>query len=94
MTHYIILKFKEGSYTKELYELTNVSFTEIVDKITGVNGFKLFENTYDRDINGDLMIMVELETKEMLQVYLDHPLHVAYIHKIKDILVSKMGLDC
>lgn len=93
MKHIVIFKFKDGSYTKEFYQETDRAFTEMVQKITGVNGFKLTENIIDRDANGQLMLEVDLETKEMLQVYLDHPLHVAYANWIKPILIQKISLD-
>ena len=93
MKHIVIFKFKEGSYTKDFYQETHTAFTEMVHKITGVNGFKLTENTMDREANGQLMLEVDLETKEMLQVYLDHPLHVAYANMIKPILIQKLSID-
>jgi hypothetical protein len=93
MTHYVIFKFKKEAYTKEFYLETERAFTDMVKHITGVNSFKLIENIIDREANGQLMLMVELETKEMLQVYLDHPLHVAYANWIKLILIQKISLD-
>lgn len=93
MKHIVIFKFKEEAYTREFFQYTHDSFTEMVKHITGVNGFKLIENIMDRDANGQLMLEVDLETKEMLEVYLDHPLHVAYANFIKPILIQKISLD-
>ncbi len=93
MTHTLIIKFKEGIYNQEVFDKTYEAFSEMVEKISGVNSFKLIENIIDRDANGDILLIIELQIKEMLQVYLDHPLHVAYANYIAPITEKKVSLD-
>lgn len=81
-------------YTRKIYQESYDAFNEMVEKIEGVKSFQLKENSIDRDVNGDLFLTLELASKDMLQVYLDHPLHIAYANRIKPILEHKLSLDC
>ncbi len=93
MKHILIIKLKPNTNLNEFLMKSHSYFDQLVEEVEGIKSYQFIENIVDREANGDLMLIVDLANKDMLKVYLDHPLHVEYANYLAQFMELKLSLD-
>ena len=78
MIHYVLLKFKPGTWTEEIRALADTTFRQLEQEVPSIISAKIYENCYERESNADVMIRLKIDSPEHLTEYLRHPLHVRF----------------
>lgn len=93
MKHYLLLRFHSGFLTPALFEFTQSTFAKLEDEINGIQKVAVFRNCVPRESNMDLMVTMTLEDKSTLPIYLEHPLHKAFIARVGEHIVERSTFD-
>ncbi len=71
--HIVLFQVKEGYDPAEVAAIAQKNITPLVDKIEGLN----YAEIYPTFAGMDIALYCELESREALAYYADHPLHAA-----------------
>ncbi|MBR2122033.1 MAG: Dabb family protein [Lachnospiraceae bacterium] len=93
MIHYVLLTFAPGTDLDAAEEKIRSVYAELNDALPFLNDPKVYRNCVDRDSNADIMVSVTIDSPDMLQAYLTHPLHVQMGQGFKDILIGRTSFD-
>ena len=93
MTHYVLLKFKPGTDLDAVEAKVRNTYSELDRVLDFLSNPIVYRCCVERDSNADIMAVVQLDTKENLQSYLTHPLHVQMAQDLKDALAGKTSFD-
>lgn len=94
MTHYVMLKYKEGSFTDALIEDMKGIYSALEQEVAGIEKATVHVNCLEDPLNFDLMVELKLTEKAALQDYLEHPRHIAMAEKFADVVALRHGFDC
>ncbi len=93
MTHYVLLKFKESSDLDSIEKIVRDTYASLDRELSFLHDPKVYRNSVDRDSNADLMAVISLDSPELLQSYLTHPLHLKMAGDLKDEVASRTSFD-
>lgn len=93
MKHYVLLKFKPNYYNDDVLNYTKCVFNNI-GKLENIENINVYKNCIDRDSNMDIMIEMEVKSKDMLSLYLQHKLHIDFVNTVDSQLISRVSFDC
>ena len=87
--HIVLFQVKEGENVAEVAKIAEAALMPLVDKIEGLN-FVEVKQTY---AGMDIALYCELESKEAMAFYADHPLHTEAKSKFFHLLSSRVAAD-
>lgn len=87
--HIVLFKVKEGEDVAEVVKLAQDALLPLVGKIEGLN-YAEVKQTY---AGMDIALYCELENKEAMAYYADHPLHTEAKSKFFHLLSSRVAAD-
>lgn len=93
MTHYVLLKFKPGTDLDAVEARVRKTYNELDQALDFLTNPIVYRCCVERDSNADIMATVQLDSKEHLQDYLTHPLHVQMAQDLKDALARRTSFD-
>lgn len=67
MIHYLLLKFKPGFFSDEVFSMAVEVFTGIGKALAGIEDVQVSRNCIPRDTNADLLVRMTLEGHEALR---------------------------
>ena len=83
----------EGATKAENIKLIKQSLSALIGKIPGLLHLEVGENFADSPAAADLVLYSELESREALAVYQQHPDHVAVAQFIGSVTASRQVVD-
>ena len=87
--HIVLFSFKEGVNKEDAVKVTASSLEPLVGKIPGLLHLEV-RGTFQ---GMDLVLYSEFESREALNNYADHPLHLMAKEKFWDLLDSRVAAD-
>ena len=87
--HIVLFNVKEGENAAEVAKIAESVLVPLVGKIEGLNHVEV-KKTY---AGMDFALYCELESKEAMAFYADHPLHTAAKEKFFHLLSSRVAAD-
>lgn len=87
--HIVLFKVKEGEDVAEVVKIAEAALLPLVGKIEGLN-YAEVKQTYS---GMDIALYCELESKEAMAFYADHPLHTEAKSKFFHLLSSRVAAD-
>lgn len=87
--HIVLFKVKEGENVAEVAKIVEAAVTPLVDQIEGLN----YLETKQTFAGYDIALYSELESKEAMAFYADHPLHTAAKEKFFHLLSERVAAD-
>ena len=87
--HIVLFQVKEGENVAEVAKIAEAALMPLVDKIEGLNYVEV-KQTY---AGMDIALYCELESKEAMAFYADHPLHTEAKSKFFHLLSSRVAAD-
>ena len=87
--HIVLFKVKEGEDVANVTKLAADALLPLVGQIEGLNYVEV-KQTY---AGMDIALYCELESKEAMAFYADHPLHAAAKEKFFHLLSSRVAAD-
>ncbi len=93
MTHYVLLKFKEGADIDRAEKIVRDTYAALDRELSFLHDPVVHRNTVDRDSNADLMAVIRLDGPEHLKPYLTHPLHMKMAEDLKSEIVGRTSFD-
>ena len=87
--HIVLFKVKEGEDVAEVVKIAEAALLPLVGKIEGLN-YAEVKQTYS---GMDIALYCELESKETMAFYADHPLHTEAKSKFFHLLSSRVAAD-
>ena len=87
--HIVLFKVKEGENVAQVTKLAQDALLPLVGKIEGLNHVEV-KQTY---AGMDIALYCELESKEAMAFYADHPLHTEAKGKFFHLLSSRVAAD-
>ena len=93
MTHIVMYKFPKGEFKEEYKNQAEEAFAKVKADVPGIINVKVLTNCVDRDVNYDLIVMVDLENEEALNAYLPNPNHKAFSKEMDKYIVDKARID-
>lgn len=87
--HIVLFKVNEGEDVAKVTKLAQDALLPLVDKIEGLNYVEV-KQTY---AGMDIALYCELESKEAMAFYADHPLHTEAKSKFFHLLSSRVAAD-
>lgn len=93
MTHIVMYKFPKGEFKEEYKAKAEEAFGKVKASVPGVLDVKVKTNCVGRDVNYDLMVMIDLENEDALNAYLPHPDHKAFSKEMDKYIVDKARID-
>ena len=94
MIHYLLLKFKPGFFSDEVFSMAVEVFTGIGKALAGIEDVQVSRNCSPRNTNADLLVRMTLEGHEALEAYLEHPLHRSFAEEIEPCISRRLTFDC
>ena len=94
MKHYVLLKFDPDYYSEDVFNYARKVFYDISNVLEDVQSVKIYKNCINRDSNMDIMIEMDLKSKNALASYLEHDLHKDFVDMVDKHLVSRVSFDC
>ena len=87
--HIVLFKVKEGEDVAEVVKIAEAALMPLVGQIEGLNYAEI-----KRAFAGmDIALYCELESREAMAFYADHPLHTAAKEKFFHLLQSRVAAD-
>lgn len=87
--HIVLFQVKEGENPDEVAEIAEAALVPLTGQIDGLNAVEV-----KRTFSGmDIALYCELENKEAMAFYADHPLHTAAKDKFFHLLSSRIAAD-
>ena len=93
MTHYVLLKFAEGTDRDGAERLVRETYAALDKELDYLHEPVIQRNCVDRDSNADIMVSIQLDGPEYLQPYLTHPLHLNMAEELKAKLTGRTSFD-
>ena len=93
MKHYVLLKFKENADMDSIEKTVRETYASLDRELEFLHDPVVYRNTVDRDSNADIMAAIRLDSPELLQSYLTHPLHLKMAEDLKNEVVSRISFD-
>lgn len=93
MIHYLLLKFRPGQFTPEIYQLAQETYRELQTALEGIQEAVVCRNGALRDSDADLLIQLVLRKREDLKIYLDHPLHLDFVRRVDNRVAQRLTFD-
>lgn len=93
MQHFVLIKFKPGYMTEEKVCQIRSAFAEIKANINGIHQLQIEQNCVKRDTNMDLMIRLSLSDDSLLNIYLNHPAHIAIAKDMESYIEKRVSFD-
>ena len=87
--HIVLFKIKEGQDVAEVVKIAEAALLPLVGQIEGLNHAEIYQTFAGMDI----ALYCELESKEAMAFYADHPLHTAAKEKFFHLLSSRVAAD-
>ena len=87
--HIVLFKVNEGEDVAKVTKLAADALLPLVDSIEGLNYVEV-KQTY---AGYDIALYCELESKEAMAFYADHPLHTAAKEKFFHLLSGRVAAD-
>lgn len=87
--HIVLFKVKEGEDVAQVVRLAQDALLPLVGKIEGLN-YAEVKQTY---AGMDIALYCELESKEAMAFYADHPLHTEAKSKFFHLLSGRVAAD-
>ena len=87
--HIVLFQVKEGEDVAEVTRLAKEALLPLVGQIEGLKSVEV-EQTY---AGMDIALYCEVESKEAMAVYADHPLHTAAKAKFFHLLQNRVAAD-
>lgn len=87
--HIVLFKVKEGENVAEVVKIAEAALMPLVGQIEGLNHAEIKQTFAGMDI----ALYCELENREAMAYYADHPLHAAAKEKFFHLLSSRVAAD-
>ena len=87
--HIVLFKVKEGENAAEVAKIAEAALLPLVGKIEGLN----YAEVKQAYAGMDIALYCELENKEAMAYYADHPLHTEAKAKFFHLLSSRVAAD-
>lgn len=87
--HIVLFNVKEGENVAEVVKIAEAALLPLVGQIEGLN-YAEIKQTF---AGCDIALYCELESKEAMAFYADHPLHTAAKEKFFHLLSSRVAAD-
>ena len=87
--HIVLFKVKEGQDVAQVVKIAEAALMPLVGKIEGLNYVEI-KQTYS---GMDIALYCELENKEAMAFYADHPLHTEAKAKFFHLLSDRVAAD-
>ena len=87
--HIVLFKVKEGEDAPQVVKIAEAALLPLVGKIEGLN-YAEIKQTYQ---GWDIALYCELENKEAMAFYADHPLHTEAKNQFFHLLSSRVAAD-
>lgn len=87
--HIVLFKVKEGEKVEEVVKLAQSALLPLVGQIEGLNYAEVNQTFAGMDI----ALYCELESREAMAFYADHPLHTAAKAKFFHLLSDRVAAD-
>jgi hypothetical protein len=94
MTHYVLFQYTPGAPLDDIEAWAKDAFAQLTDALDCINSAQVYRNCVERDGNAELMIKLDLTGKDALGVYLNHPLHKAFVEKTTPYVSHRTSFDC
>lgn len=92
MHHYLLFKLNGKISAENFIVLVSPFFEQMSQEIPGWKSHRFRQNTIERKNNFDLLIQIEL-SKEALQIYFTHPLHLKMKEAFRNYIEKKAVFD-
>ena len=89
LQHIVLLKVKAGEDAAQVVKIAEAALLPLVGQIEGLN-YAEIKQTYQ---GYDIALYCELESKEAMAFYADHPLHTEAKSKFFHLLASRVAAD-
>jgi len=87
--HIVLFKVKEGENPDEVAAIAEAALVPLADRIEGLNVVEV-----KRTFSGmDIALYCELDSKEVMAFYADHPLHTEAKSKFFHLLSNRIAAD-
>jgi len=87
--HIVLFKVKEGENPDEVAAIAEAALVPLADRIEGLNVVEV-----KRTFSGmDIALYCELDSKEAMAFYADHPLHTEAKSKFFHLLSNRIAAD-
>ena len=87
--HIVLFKVKEGQDPDAVAKIAEAALLPLADQIEGLNAIEV-----KRTFSGmDIALYCELESREAMAFYADHPLHTAAKAKFFHLLSNRIAAD-
>lgn len=93
MRHYVLIKFKEGCFTENLFKYAKDVYKKI-GNLEYIEDVHVHSNCVERDSNMDLMVEFKLKDEEALKKYLECDLHENFGKAVSGHILTKVSFDC
>ena len=87
--HIVLFKVKEGENIADVAKIAEAALLPLVDQIEGLNHVEIKQTFAGMDI----ALYCELENKEAMAFYADHPLHTEAKTKFFHLLSDRIAAD-
>ena len=87
--HIVLFKVKEGENVADVAKIAEAALLPLVDQIEGMNHVEIKQTFAGMDI----ALYCELENKEAMAFYADHPLHTEAKTKFFHLLSDRIAAD-
>ena len=87
--HIVLFKIKEGEDVSEVVKIAEAALMPLVGQIEGLN-YAEIKQTF---AGYDIALYCELENREAMAFYADHPLHTAAKEKFFHLLSARVAAD-
>lgn len=94
LVHMVFMKFEDGYFTPEVINEIKETYRTLQGELPNdIHTVKIIQNCIERDTNMDLLIRANLEGKDSLPIYLNHPAHVAIGKKMNPHIINRFSFD-
>ena len=93
MIHYNLLKLKEGADVDAVFEESKKVYAALEEELDFLHNAVVSKCVTVRDSNADIMMIMEIDSPEFLQTYLQHPKHVKLATDTREFVAARMSFD-
>lgn len=94
MTHYVLMKYKQGYLSDKKFEDLSMAFSVLCGQVDGISGCTVKRNAVKRETNMDVMVSFRVLNENILREYLAHPLHLEIAKENDPYIERRISFDC
>lgn len=92
--HYAMFRIIAEDQREPILSLFQESYSRMATEIPGISNLSVLENCFERESNCDIMVRFEVSDLSYLPVYIEHPLHKAFMKSTEGKVNIVSTIDC